>query len=242
MVPNAVLRSGRPILVAAALWSSGCGDGDQLPASELLPRERSQGSGAQDGTLPQAAASDESPDEPPGEQQLAPHPPQPSADPAVGLRLSLPSDAGFNTITYTIESGGSVLAEAIVPIEDEGAVGVQIGNLPPGGDYTITLLVEREALPPCEGSAAFAVAEGRTTDITLVLTCPGVLANDQVQLLPSPHERERERERERGRRRAFNANANDHAHAHAHAERACAGPGHQLLGSCTNAGWWCAGP
>jgi hypothetical protein len=176
MVPNAVLRSGRPILVAAALWSCGCGDGDPLPGSALLPRERSQGSGEEEEPPPGAAASDERP----GEQAPAPAgaPPEPRADPEVGLRLSLPSDAVIDTITYTIERGGTMLAEAVVPIEDEDAVGVQIGNLPPGDDYTITLLVEREALPPCEGSAVFAVAEGRTTDITLTLSCPGVAAND----------------------------------------------------------------
>jgi hypothetical protein len=176
MVPNAVLRSGRPILVAAVLWSSGCGDGDRLPATVLLPRVRPPGGGAEAGPSSEAAASNGRP----GEQPPTPRdaPPEPNAEPEVGLRLNLPSDAAIDTITYTIERGGSVLAEAVVPIEDTEGVGVQIGNLPPGDDYSISLLVEREALLPCEGSAAFAVVEGRTTDITLTLTCPGAAAND----------------------------------------------------------------
>lgn len=170
MVRSAVLRSVRPILVAMTLATASCGDGDRLPELETLPREHTQ----QDDAPQEPAPEDGEPSAPLPEDAAA------SEEAEIGLRLSLPGEAGIDTVTYTLERDGETLAEAVIPIMDEQAVGVQLGNLPSGDGYTLHLVVEREGLPPCEGRAMLVIEQGRTTDVSLTLVCPGVPA-------PSPH-------------------------------------------------------
>jgi hypothetical protein len=101
---------------------------------------------------------------------------QPSVDDVIvaggefGLDLSLPVGSDASEVAYAITRGGAALRAGIIGAS-AGRASMQLGNLPPGQGYVISVHVEGGDLPACNGQAMFDITAGETTKVSMSLRC-----------------------------------------------------------------------
>jgi hypothetical protein len=100
----------------------------------------------------------------------------------IGLDLRLPDGSEVNEVSYAITRAGLTPRTGMIPVGADGHARMQIGSLPAGTGYTITLTAARGTLPPCEGSEGFSITAGQTTDVSVALQCGALPRSGNVSV------------------------------------------------------------
>jgi hypothetical protein len=91
---------------------------------------------------------------------------------SVGLALQLPSGATISSATYTVTGPGGFSKTGNVDVSSSSKLTAQIGGLPAGNGYSVSLSAKStDAGPNCSGSASFDVQAKKTTSVTVSLAC-----------------------------------------------------------------------
>jgi hypothetical protein len=104
-------------------------------------------------------------------------PPPPSAHDGdtgtVGLALQVAPGVTINTISWSIANATSGFSQSgTVNVQNSNTIRFQVGGLPAGAAYTITLnATSVDGAFTCAGSAGFAVAAAMTNTVSVTLTC-----------------------------------------------------------------------
>jgi len=89
----------------------------------------------------------------------------------VGFELQVAPGVTINTISWNI-SGNGVMQSGTVNVQNSNTIRFQVGGVPAGTGYTITLNATTIGAPlTCSGSTMFNVTAGMTTSVSLTLTC-----------------------------------------------------------------------
>jgi hypothetical protein len=95
-----------------------------------------------------------------------------SATGGVNLALTLPSGIVINSVMYTVSGGpGAVNETKTVDVTNSSVLKFQVGNLPVGSGYTISLAASTAGGQSCGASAPFAVTSNLNTSLSMTLTC-----------------------------------------------------------------------
>jgi uncharacterized protein YjiK len=93
----------------------------------------------------------------------------------VGMSLTIPGGEQVNAIQWTItgpNGASTVVKSGTVNVQNSAAVSFQVGGIPVGGGYTVTLSgSSTDGSVSCLGSSGFAVMTRATTNVSVVLVC-----------------------------------------------------------------------
>ena len=100
-----------------------------------------------------------------------------------GVAAAIIAGVEVEEVTYVVSGNGIDPLTGSIPLTDPGAtISTQIGGLPAGTGYTVTLnATSVSGNIACTGSATFDVLLGQTTPVDLVMTCSS--ANDGSTIL-----------------------------------------------------------
>jgi hypothetical protein len=103
----------------------------------------------------------------------------PSAAGMLGMELQIAPGVTINTINWTITNSATGFSQSgAVNVQYSNAIRFQIGNLPNGDGYAITLTgTSVDGSLVCSGSADFSVVSGATTAVNLTLVCTGAASD-----------------------------------------------------------------
>src|SRR5262245_18775956 len=93
----------------------------------------------------------------------------------VGMQLQIAPGVTVNTVSWTISNATTGFTKSgTVNVQFSNVVKFQVGGLPSGAGYTITLTATSvDGSITCTGSASFTVVPGATTGVNLILVCTG---------------------------------------------------------------------
>ena len=91
----------------------------------------------------------------------------------IGFALQVAPGVTINTISWNIANAATGFSRSgTVNVQNSNTIRFQVGGLPPGAGYTISLTASTVGGAfSCAGSAGFAVAAGMTNPVALALTC-----------------------------------------------------------------------
>src|SRR3954453_4065450 len=97
----------------------------------------------------------------------------------VGMQLQIAPGVTVNTVSWSITNATTGFSKSgTVNVQFSNVVKFQVGGLPSGAGYTITLTATSvDGTISCSGSASFSVVPGATTGVTLTLVCTGAAAD-----------------------------------------------------------------
>jgi hypothetical protein len=93
----------------------------------------------------------------------------------VGMQLQIAPGVTVNTVSWSITNATTGFSKSgTVNVQFSNVVKFQVGGLPSGAGYTITLTATSvDGTITCSGSANFSVVPGATTGVNLTLICTG---------------------------------------------------------------------
>jgi len=91
----------------------------------------------------------------------------------VGFALQIAPGVTVNTISWSITNASTGFSQSgTVNVKNSNTISFQVGGLPAGGGYSLTLnALSADGAFTCAGTAGFAVAAGMTNSVSLTLTC-----------------------------------------------------------------------
>jgi hypothetical protein len=91
---------------------------------------------------------------------------------SINLGLSLADGASISTATYTITGPNGFSKSGSIDVHASSKIAGQIGGLPAGSGFSITLSASStDGGDSCGGSATFSVQAGKVTTVTVPVTC-----------------------------------------------------------------------
>jgi hypothetical protein len=110
---------------------------------------------------------------------------------SIEMGLTLASGEVINTASYTITGPNGYSKSGSVDVSKSKKISAQVGGIPAGAGYSVTIAATSSAGGQCGGSATFAVTAGRTVTVTVSVTCKeaprtgNVLVNGTLNLCPT---------------------------------------------------------
>src|SRR5450432_4193496 len=102
----------------------------------------------------------------------APSVQRPDSTGAVSAALQLATGASINSATYAITGPDGFTKNGIIDLSKSATLTATIGGIPAGAGYQITIsATTSDGSTSCGGSAVFNVVAGKTSTITVPLTC-----------------------------------------------------------------------
>jgi len=91
----------------------------------------------------------------------------------IGLALQVAPGVTINTISWSIANATTAFTQSgTVNVQNSNTIRFQVGGLPAGAGYTITLnATSADGAFTCAGMAGFAVTAGMTSTVSVMLTC-----------------------------------------------------------------------
>jgi hypothetical protein len=91
---------------------------------------------------------------------------------SIGLQLTPAAGVVIDTVSYTILGPNGFSRMGSIDVSNSPMLSAQIGGLPPGSGYTITLTAtSTDGKTNCLGSATFDVAANTTTNVPIIFRC-----------------------------------------------------------------------
>lgn len=98
---------------------------------------------------------------------------QTGATGTIGMALTIPAGISISELTWTIHNPALLASDrtGTVDVSRSATVGFVVGGLPAGGGYTITISGTTSNGIGCTATAAFSVAAGATTSVSVNVVC-----------------------------------------------------------------------
>jgi phospholipase C len=105
----------------------------------------------------------------------------------VGMKLTLPGGEQLNSVTWTItgpNGASTVVSTNTVNVGSSQTISFQIGGIPAGNNYTISLTgTTTDGSVTCAGSAPFSITARMTTNVSVTLQCNSAPAESGSALI-----------------------------------------------------------
>jgi hypothetical protein len=90
------------------------------------------------------------------------------------LNLTLPDNTTIDTVTYTVTQAGAPYSTGSIPVTNSSTLTFQVGNLPAGAGYTMSLSATTSGAQTCSaGPTPFSIMPSNATLIMMTLRCGG---------------------------------------------------------------------
>jgi hypothetical protein len=110
---------------------------------------------------------------------------------SIGLDLQLAPGFTLNSVSYAITGPSGFAKAGTIDVSNSTKISALLGPLPTGKGYSVTLSASSvQGLGTCGGSASFDIVAGKTTPVTVKVTCHeadrsgNVLINGQLNVCP----------------------------------------------------------